>query len=831
MAKTIEQLKAQGAQVKNATVVGENTATRVGTLFTDIVEHVEAYETGQTADTDANALAISNEAQARAKADEQLNTAIVAEKERAMEAETTLNDAINTEKERAEAVEKANADNIAKNAQAITDEVARAQEAELANTTAIENEIARAKAAEEAIIFDVSAHNNGAVFESLSALLGDINLSTLIPTSVRHGGMSIRFIQGSEQSSDNIYVQYRLISNSFSIKVKNWLKYGEDGTTIIKAGTDGFSEPVFIDGSGTVAANPEYRATSYIPVVGITLCIVSANMENQYGGGICFFDADLNFISSIYYVQQNPKSTFDNYEYVLDISDIPSGAVYMRVQGGNIEASTAPYVYIETDNYTTALKSATKEQEAHSLIGLIGKTVYKLSDQDFNNYGFINPDGSVSENAQYQYTPLIPISGAVYCKVCANMENPGGGGINFYDNEQHWLGIIYHVEENPESYGKNYEYILDPADIPNGACYIRVQKGPNISTPASVYVVTKSYLRTAELITPNILNGYKRNLAASLATNEYLEIDDTPNTKSHYNIGVSMLIGTMGRIRISKGETLSYRTGNIEIDNTNVYIYDPNSPSTLLETLQHRLTISDLLIVEISVDGKPNTTSTPYNVATLVLRTNDATIYTHEIAWTGCSGNAKVTNLSGSYTNVKISFGGVAFNKDIWIFGDSYTDIWPKYLGEIDATNYMLDGHSGGGSALEYTSLQNALKLGKPKIIIWMLGMNDGDTNDTVNASWNSTFNQLKTLCRMNNITLIPATIPNTPNITNYYKNNKIKSSGLQYIDVADIVGANEIGSSWFSGLLSSDQVHPTTKGGKVIAHFILSQIPQLLAK
>ena len=35
MTKTIEQLKAQSAEVKNATVVGENTATRVGTLFTE----------------------------------------------------------------------------------------------------------------------------------------------------------------------------------------------------------------------------------------------------------------------------------------------------------------------------------------------------------------------------------------------------------------------------------------------------------------------------------------------------------------------------------------------------------------------------------------------------------------------------------------------------------------------------------------------------------------------------------------------------------------------------------------------------------------------------
>lgn len=57
---------------------------------------------------------------------------------------------------------------------------------------------------ESGIIYDVSAHNNGEVFESLSALLNGANLSTLIPTSVRHRGMSIRFINSYDK-----YVQYR----------------------------------------------------------------------------------------------------------------------------------------------------------------------------------------------------------------------------------------------------------------------------------------------------------------------------------------------------------------------------------------------------------------------------------------------------------------------------------------------------------------------------------------------------------------------------------------------------------------------------------------------
>ena len=43
-------------------------------------------------------------------------------------------------------------------------------------------------------IYDVSAHNNDTTFSSLSELLNSENLSTLIPTALRCGGMSIRFI-------------------------------------------------------------------------------------------------------------------------------------------------------------------------------------------------------------------------------------------------------------------------------------------------------------------------------------------------------------------------------------------------------------------------------------------------------------------------------------------------------------------------------------------------------------------------------------------------------------------------------------------------------------
>lgn len=109
---------------------------------------------------------------------------------------------------------------------------------------------------ESEVIYDVTANNDGVTFDSLSALLSDENLSILIPPSVRHGGMMIRFIQGYEQSSDNKYMQYQYIDpattgtpNPF-LDEANWQEVGindvkSDISTLQKRTLD------FIDGSPT----------------------------------------------------------------------------------------------------------------------------------------------------------------------------------------------------------------------------------------------------------------------------------------------------------------------------------------------------------------------------------------------------------------------------------------------------------------------------------------------------------------------------------------------------------------------------------------------------
>ena len=116
-----------------------------------------------------------------------------------------------------------------------------------------ENAVMSQKATTEAIheiLYDVSANNAGAVFESISALLSSPNLSTLIPISAQHGGMTIRFIQGSEQSPDNKYVQYFLTKNVWSANEADWEKMNleEEVSKLSQLGPLDNVKPINING-------------------------------------------------------------------------------------------------------------------------------------------------------------------------------------------------------------------------------------------------------------------------------------------------------------------------------------------------------------------------------------------------------------------------------------------------------------------------------------------------------------------------------------------------------------------------------------------------------
>ena len=327
----IEGVKSSlNAEISRAKTEESNLSTQIGTERTERQAAVSREETARiqadndektarqqadNAEQDARIKADNDEKTARENADITLRTmiqtevsnrqiAVKQEEIRAMAAELANTQAIEDENARAKTAEQANAQAIAdettrataeeerlqgeidntntnvgtlenkvnSNHDHLTDEVARLDLTDNEIKAGLEAEIARAEAAEQAIIFDVSAYNNGAFFESISALLGNSNLDTLIPVSFRHGGMTIRFIKGSEQSSDNKYVQFRLMSNVWSTTVAEWQGVDDEPTAgsvnLVKSGgvydklADLEGKVGTFDKNVQVEDNPEYKDIS-----------------------------------------------------------------------------------------------------------------------------------------------------------------------------------------------------------------------------------------------------------------------------------------------------------------------------------------------------------------------------------------------------------------------------------------------------------------------------------------------------------------------------------------------------------------------------------------
>lgn len=167
----------------------------------------------------------------------------------------------------------------------------------------------------------------------------------------------------------------------------------------------------------------------------------------------------------------------------------------------------------------------------------------------------------------------------------------------------------------------------------------------------------------------------------------------------------------------------------------------------------------------------------------------------------------------------------------VWVFGDSYlsyhTERWSYYMYEDGIRDVLLNGFPGQTSASAYDSFKELIKYGKPQYAIWALGMNDGDSTE-LNASWQVRTQYFINDCISNSITPVLCTIPNTPIIKNTLKNNFVRASGLQYIDFAKAVNADTEGSTWYDGMLSADDTHPTADGAKALYSRFIVDFPQI---
>jgi lysophospholipase L1-like esterase len=195
---------------------------------------------------------------------------------------------------------------------------------------------------------------------------------------------------------------------------------------------------------------------------------------------------------------------------------------------------------------------------------------------------------------------------------------------------------------------------------------------------------------------------------------------------------------------------------------------------------------------------------------------------------------AVLCNATFAMTNVKMQYVVNDGKEDVWVFGDSYISLgdpnrWATQLVLNGHKNLLLCGFGGAMSGNMIADFRLMLSVIKPKYLCWFLGMNDGDSSSAVNTNWKTYVDEVIATCDAEGITLILATIPNVPNVINTFKNAYVKASGKRYVDFAKAVNGESTGATWYTGMLSSDNTHPTALGAKALMRQFILDVPEVL--
>lgn len=266
------------------------------------------------------------------------------------------------------------------------------------------------------------------------------------------------------------------------------------------------------------------------------------------------------------------------------------------------------------------------------------------------------------------------------------------------------------------------------------------------------------------------------------------------------------------------------------IDRTNITVYRDNVAS---DPVPHGLTIQNNIQVRIITHNDLTVPNDLYN-ADIIVTSNGESFMAHNIGWVRTYNTPIVQSIGSTLTGCVMSWEAGDVNKAIYMFGDSYFSWYPQrwtYYCAKDgfANNALFNAYAGENTQNAIIALRNVVPMGRPKYLVWCLGMNDGsDTSSAPSSAWVVGKDAVINICKRYGITPIFATIPTVPTINNEQKNAWIRSSGYRYIDFAKAVGADSNGN-WYSGMCDTDGVHPTEQGGKALYGRVLTDFPEIM--
>lgn len=295
---------------------------------------------------------------------------------------------------------------------------------------------------ESQVIYDVTTNNSGTTFDSLSALLSNENLSTLIPSEVRCGGMSIRFVQ----SSDNKYVQYRLMANEFTTDVTKWQGVDDEPTVgsdnIVKSGgvlnsieskclyaniREIFSISGYIDMAGVFHEATSIACTDYIDIS--TFSGVEYSLYAGYGTVVALYDSSKVFVGYIDCVNQSINNRFAAFSQF-------ENAKYIRFSCKKDYIDKAAIRFIISNDFADFVYS-----NQWNILELKIDKIFTLS-------GFIGEDGQENpwDGSSFVYTDYIDISKFAGVECCVSTGN--GTAQALYNSNKQFLGIITCVDQS-----------------------------------------------------------------------------------------------------------------------------------------------------------------------------------------------------------------------------------------------------------------------------------------------------------------------------------------------------------------------------------------------
>lgn len=422
--------------------------------------------------------------------------------------------------------------------------------------------------------------------------------------------------------------------------------------------------------------------------------------------------------------------------------------------------------------------------------------------------GYIDASGNVQTNSSYAYSDLIPVSAGDVLK----------GSMRF---------VTAYKTETTTSYS-DFATSVTEYTVSAVTHFVRISRQKvDKSKPLYLYhTETKNALDTALYGLETTRNGAKGQIKVeSSFSNSTIEFNALAGIRKGKTYAFYGKITSFSKLIVGCG-TNTVNSSSIEIDATNVKFVNA---STAINTTAHGLTFATYIYVIVDIDENAYPTVTIYTDGGNFKKT-----YADE--WIGSASRTYATaDADTSLTDCELTFSAKDIKKNIWYCGDSYMAVrdsgkLPSKLKYFDVfKNINSIGYSGAGSENVIPYILNLFgeKL-YPKYLIWALGMNNGDTSSAVNATWKSGYDMLVELAESNLFELVLATIPNTPTVNNNYKNAIVRASGYRYIDFASAVQTAEGESTWLSGMLSSDNVHPTSEGAKALASKLCADFPEI---